>query len=246
MADLNIKPNALFTADNLYVLNGMNSECIDLIYLDPPFNSKRIYKAPVGSRAAGAAFDDMWKMDDVDRAYLLRLAERFPHLYRYIESIEFFHSESMMAYIAYMAQRLFEMHRVLKPTGSIYLHCDQTAGHYLKIVMDFIFDRGNFLNEIIWCYSTSGRASAGKRRTWARKHDVILSYAKRIDLLKADCTLPCSDEYIESHYRHTDKQGRKCRIRVDAGKGSVYTTDRTGESIYCPGSIYLRQFGQHI
>jgi len=175
MADLNIKPNALFTRDNLYVMNGMNSESIDLIYLDPPFNSKRLYKAPVGSRAAGAAFEDMWKLDDVDRAYLLQLAEKFPHLYKYIESIKMSHSESMMAYIAYMAQRLFEMHRVLKDTGSIYLHCDPTAGHYLKVVMDFIFGGKNFRNEIIWFYhDTPGRP----KRDFARKHDMILRYAK--------------------------------------------------------------------
>jgi len=177
MADLNIKPNALFTADNLYVLNGMNSECIDLIYLDPPFNSKRLYKAPVGSKAAGAAFKDMWTWDDVDSALLVQLTEKHPQLVDYITSIDKSHGRAMMAYIAYMAQRLFEMHRVLKPTGSIYLHCDQTAGHYLKIMMDNIFGRKNFCNEIIWMYGLGGSS----KRKYSRKHDTILFYGKSKD-----------------------------------------------------------------
>jgi len=175
MAALNIKPNALFTADNLYVLNGMNDACIDLIYLDPPFNSKRLYKAPVGSKAAGAAFEDMWSWHDVDAALMVRLSETHPFLVDYITSIERIHSKAMMAYIAYMAQRLFEMRRVLKPTGSIYLHCDPTAGHYLKVIMDRIFGRSNFRNEIIWFYhDTPGRP----KKDFARKHDTILRYAK--------------------------------------------------------------------
>ncbi|WP_424947511.1 DNA methyltransferase [Candidatus Spongiihabitans sp.] len=174
MADLNIKPNALFTADNLYVLNGMNSDCIDLIYLDPPFNSKRLYKAPMGSKSAGAAFYDMWTWQDVDAALMSRLTDEHPHLVDYITSIEKSHSKAMMAYIAYMAQRLFEMQRVLKPTGSIYLHCDPTASHYLKVIMDFIFGRINFRNEIIWCYS----GPSGAKRNFPAKHDIILRYAK--------------------------------------------------------------------
>jgi len=178
MATLNIQPNALFTADNLYVLNGMNSDCIDLIYLDPPFNSKRLYKAPVGSKAAGAAFEDMWSWEDVDSALMVRLSETHPFLVDYITSIERIHSKAMMAYIAYMAQRLFEMHRVLKPTGSIYLHCDPTASHYLRVVMDRIFGKNNFRNEIIWFYhDTPGRP----KRDFARKHDTILRYTKSDD-----------------------------------------------------------------
>jgi len=171
---LNIKPNALFTADNLYVLNGMNSDCIDLIYLDPPFNSKRLYKAPVGSKAAGAAFEDMWSWKDVDSALMVRLSETHPFLVDFITAIERTHSKAMMAYIAYMAQRLFEMHRVLKPTGSIYLHCDPTASHYLKVVMDRIFGKDNFRNEIVWCYSGGGIP----QNDFPRKHQVILRYSK--------------------------------------------------------------------
>ncbi|MDD9884608.1 MAG: site-specific DNA-methyltransferase, partial [Gammaproteobacteria bacterium] len=176
MATLNIKPNALFTADNLYVLNGMNSACIDLIYLDPPFNSKRLYKAPVGSKAAGAAFEDMWSWKDVDSALMVRLSETHPFLVDYITAIERIHSKAMMAYIAYMAQRLFEMHRVLKDTGSIYLHCDPTASHYLKVVMDRVFGKNNFRNELVWHYKGASMTAAAK--IYPRKHDVILFYTK--------------------------------------------------------------------
>ncbi len=172
--NLNIKPNTLFTNDNLFVLNGLNSACVDLIYLDPPFNSKRFYSAPIGSKAAGASFKDMWSWDDVDFALLQRLNEEHPDFVRFVHSISASHGSPMRSYITYMAQRVLEMHRVLKSTGSLYLHCDPTASHYLKIMLDFIFDAKNFQNEFIWYYGGGG---AGKKR-WGRKHDVILFYSK--------------------------------------------------------------------
>ena len=171
---MNVKPNALFTNDNLFVLNGMNSACVDMIYLDPPFNSKRFYSAPIGSQAAGASFKDMWTWDDVDWALLVRLTKQHPHFVQFIQSIERAHGRAMMSYIAFMAQRVFEMHRVLKPTGSIYLHCDQTAGHYLKIMLDFIFGSGNFRNEIVWWYNKWTNAA----KHFQRNHDVVLAYSK--------------------------------------------------------------------
>ena len=174
---LNVKPNTLFTNDNLFVLNGMNDACVDLIYLDPPFNSKRFYSAPIGSKAAGASFKDMWSWDDVDFALLQRLNEQHPDFVRFIESISAAHGSPMRSYITYMAQRVLEMHRVLKDTGSLYLHCDPTASHYLKIMLDFIFGNQNFRNEIVWHYKTGG---APKDR-FAKKHDVIFSYSKTKD-----------------------------------------------------------------
>jgi len=166
--------NTLYTNDNLYVLSGMNSESVDLIYLDPPFNSKRMYSAPVGSKAAGASFKDMWSWQDVDEYYLETLADNFPALTKYIASIGHAHSKQMMAYLTYMSQRIIEMHRILKETGSIYLHCDPTAGHYLKILFDFIFGKNNFRNEIIWSYQRWTSSSKAFQRT----HDTILFYAK--------------------------------------------------------------------
>ena len=205
MADLNIQPNALFTADNLYVLNGMNSACIDLIYLDPPFNSKRLYKAPVGSKAAGAAFEDMWSWKDVDSALMVRLSETHPFLVDYITAIERIHSKAMMAYIAYMAQRLFEMHRVLKPTGSIYLHCDPTAAHYLKVIMDRIFGAKNFRNEIVWKRRFETHNLAKKH--FGRIQDRLLFYTSDEAKFKK-AFLPYDEEYIGKNYKHEDARGK--------------------------------------
>lgn len=168
--------NTLWTGDNLYILNGMNSESVDLIYLDPPFNSKRTYSAPVGSVAAGSEFNDMWTWDDVDLYFLEGLYEKCPPLIDYIKSIGAIHGKGMMSYAVYMAQRIVEMHRVMKPTGSFYLHCDPTASHYLKIILDSVFGKNNFRNEIIWHYK--GAAMTAVKSRYPRKHDVILLYTK--------------------------------------------------------------------
>ena len=166
--------NTLYTADNLDILIGMNSASVDLIYLDPPFNSKRVYAAPIGTKAAGTSFKDMWTWKDVDEERLETLVEKYPLLVRYIESITGLHSNAMMAYVTYMTVRLIELHRILKDTGSLYLHVDPTASHYLKVVLDFIFGKNNFRNEIVWCYDRWD-AFANKFQS---THDNILFYAK--------------------------------------------------------------------
>ena len=168
------QPNTLFTGDNLYIMHGMDSASVDLIYLDPPFNSKRLYKAPVGSKAAGTSFKDMWSWDDVDLGYLERIIENYPYLVQFIQSVDHIHSKAMTAYLTYMTQRIIEMHRVLKPTGSFYLHCDPTASHYLKIVLDRVFGSKQYRNEVVWSYSGGGVPT----KDFARKHDVILRYSK--------------------------------------------------------------------
>ncbi|MCL2348012.1 MAG: HNH endonuclease [Planctomycetaceae bacterium] len=166
--------NTLYTNDNLYVLSGINSGLVDLIYLDPPFNSKRMYSAPVGSKAAGASFKDMWTWKDVDEYYLDSLAAHSPALTKFIASVGEIHGKPMMAYLTYVAQRIIEMYRILKPTGSIYLHCDSTASHYLKILLDFVFGKSNFRNEIIWCYKKWSVA----QKAFSRNHDTVLLYTK--------------------------------------------------------------------
>ena len=169
-----MKKNTLFTNDNLYILSGMNSESVDLIYLDPPFNSKRIYAAPLGSKAQGTGFIDIWKWQDVNEYYLEKLVNDYPELVDFIKSIKKIHSNAMKAYITYMTQRLIELHRVLKKTGSIYLHCDPTASHYLKVMMDGIFGHDNFRNEVVWCY----KGPSASKKDFSRKHDIILRYSK--------------------------------------------------------------------
>ena len=146
----------IWTGDNLLIMRGMNSESVELIYLDPPFNSNRTYEAPIGSEAAGASFKDAWTLDDVDVHEHGELADRNPAAYSVIEAARQAHGKSMQSYLIFMAVRLMEMHRLLKPTGSIYLHCDPTASHYLKLLMDAIFGRKQFRNEAVWGYRTQG------------------------------------------------------------------------------------------
>ena len=129
----------------------MNSESVDLIATDPPFNKGRDFHATPDSLAAGAKFQDRWSWErDVHESWVDEIADDRPHLMKAIESARHAHSDGMGAYMCFMAVRLLAMHRVLKPTGSIYLHCDPTASHYLKAVMDAIFGWKNFVNEVIW------------------------------------------------------------------------------------------------
>ena len=171
----NFAPSTIWTGDNLAVLRGMNDACGDLIYLDPPFNSNRNYEAPIGSKAAGASFKDAWTLDDVDVCEHGELADRKPAAYAVIEAARLAHGKGMQSYLIFMAVRLLEMHRILKQTGSIYLHCDPTASHYLKLLMDGIFGWKNFVNEIAWCYKSGG---ASPKRYFSKKHDIILLYSR--------------------------------------------------------------------
>ena len=156
-------------------MRGMNSGSVDLIYLDPPFNSKANYAAPIGSKAAGAAFKDTWGLDDVNLAWHGEIKHEYPGLYRLLDATREIHSDSMMSYLIYMAIRIMEMKRLLKPTGSIYLHCDQTASHYLKLLMDSIFGKDSFRNDVAWCYRRMGDK---RLKRFARCHDMVLFYAK--------------------------------------------------------------------
>ena len=176
------KPNfadkTIWTGDNLDILRGMNSESVDLVYLDPPFNSNRNYAAPVGSQAAGAAFKDTWTLSDLDVAWMGLIADEQPAMYQVLQAAGLTHGKGMQSYLCMMGVRLLEMRRVLKDTGSIYLHCDPTASHYLKLLMDAVFGRGRCLNELVWHYKSF---HGNVKRYFARKHDVILVYTKSGD-----------------------------------------------------------------
>ena len=174
MGTSNFKNRTMWTGDNLDIMRGMNSSSIDLIYLDPPFNSNRNYAAPIGSKAAGAAFKDTWTLSDVDVAWHGEIAEQSKAVYSVIDTAGEVHGKGMKSYLIMMAIRLLEMHRILKDTGSIYLHCDPTAGHYLKLLMDAIFEKDQFKNEIIWHY----RRWTGKSKRFQRLHDVVLFYCR--------------------------------------------------------------------
>ena len=175
----NIPNRTIFEGDNLDVMRGINDECIDLIYLDPPFNSNRNYAAPIGSKAAGAAFKDTWDLTDVDEAWHNEIAETDLPLYKIIDASQYSHGTGMKSYLIMMAVRLLEMKRILKSMGSIYLHCDPTASHYLKSLMDSVFGAANFRNEIVWAY----RGGGVPKSDFARKHDIVFRYGKSKDVV---------------------------------------------------------------
>ena len=168
----------LWTGDNLDIMRGMNSASVDLIYLDPPFNSNANYAAPIGSQAAGAAFKDTWGLDDINFAWHGEIKHEYPGLYQLLSATRQVHGDSMMSYLIYMAIRVMEMKRLLKSTGSLYLHCNPFASHYLKLLMDAVFGRGNFINEIIWNYGTPSGGRAGGKKP-VKVHDCLLVYASQ-------------------------------------------------------------------
>ena len=136
----NIKNRTIFCRDNLDILRGINSESVDLVYLDPPFNKKKVFTAPIGSQAEGAEFSDIFKRADVKDEWLDLIEFDYPDIYKLISAVkEISPSDYNWCYLSYMAIRLIECHRVLKSTGSLYLHCDPTMSHYLKALPRLYF-----------------------------------------------------------------------------------------------------------
>ena len=215
MIEPNWKNRTLWTGDNLDFMRGMNSESVDLIYLDPPFDSNRDYGAPIGSEAAGAAFKDTWTLDDVDEAWHGEVADREPTIYAIIDAAGYAHGKGMKSYLIMMAVRLMEMKRLLKDTGSIYLHCDATANHYLKMLMDAIFGKDNFRNEIIWKRRYGAFSNVHKSKKFGSSTDTILFYAmsgKSTFNPQYSMDDPDYQAYIEKTFRHVDENGRRYRI----------------------------------
>ena len=218
----NFASGTVWTGDNLPVLRGMNSGCVDLIYLDPPFNSNRTYEAPSDSLAAGASFKDAWTLQDVDAYEHGELADKHPAAYAVIEAARMAHGKSMQSYLIFMAVRLFEMHRVLKPSGSIYLHCDDTASRYLAILMDAIFSEAVRSSFIIWQRFNSHNDA----RRYGRVVDHILYYA-RGGATWTSPRLPLAKDYVAQTYRYEDERGRymtaPLHARALSGGGYDYT-----------------------
>ena len=257
--------NHLYYGDNLDVLReSIRDESVDLIYLDPPFNSNATYnilfRAPSGepSQAQIEAFEDTWHwneaaeraFDDVMQSGNTQAAE----MLRALRS--FLRDNDVMAYITHISVRMLELHRVLKPTGSIYLHCDPTVSHYLKVMMDAVFSPQNFLNEAIW--KRTGTHSSARR--WGPVHDVIFMYAKQEGRhIWNRPYVPHSKKHLETHYRKVDEHGRRYEHGELTGAGTrqgesgkpwrgfdvtsigrhwTTTVDRLDE-LYAEGRIYL-------
>lgn len=224
-----ITKNQLIYGDNLTVMRTMPNACVDLIYLDPPFNSQRsynlIYKKLTGLPVPEQeeAFCDAWEMD----AEKEEMARKMPIVLRdygvdeelvmfwkaWIDALR--HTQPrLLAYLIYMSYRLFEMRRILKPTGSIYLHCDPTASHYIKVILDGVFGHQNFQNEIIWKRTFAHNDPS----RYGRIHDIILYYSKSTNYTWNKVTQEPDPEYIETFFDQYDevRKERYNRLPLDA------------------------------
>jgi len=208
--------NSLFFGDNLDVLRQyVQSQSVDLVYLDPPFNSNADYNILYGTRRGGPsksqshAFDDMWKWGPEAQRALDETAERHLEAGALLDAFQkVFPKSNMMAYMAMMAVRLIELRRVLKPNGSLYLHCDPTASHYLKVLTDTVFGTKGFQNEITW----KRTFTHGDSRTWSRAADKILFYTKSDEFTWNIPYEQHSSAYLESHYSQSDQDGRRFQL----------------------------------
>ena len=180
MAELNVPNRTLFIRDNLPILRGINSESVDLIATDPPFNKgvkafEGIVDAGEGKGGTRVKYKDVWTWkDDVHEDWVIKIREEHPALHSVIQAANAAAGHDMGAFLCWLAVRVLECHRILKPTGSMYLHCDHTAGAWIRAMMDAIFGRDNFRNEIVWSY----QRWTGATTTFQRMHDTLLFYRK--------------------------------------------------------------------
>ncbi|MCX5970191.1 MAG: site-specific DNA-methyltransferase [Coprothermobacterota bacterium] len=218
-----MQENTLYYGDNLDVMRRhIKDETVDLVYLDPPFNSNANYNVLFaekdGSKAASQiqAFTDTWKWDQEDEAVYAELVTRGGKVSKVMQAFYVFLGPcDMLSYLTMMAPRLVELRRVMKPTASIYLHCDPTASHYLKMLMDAIFGPGNFRNEVVWSY----RRYTAKSNRFQRLHDVILFYGRSDSIIFNDIRGEYGEKSgkADSHYKQ-DEEGRWFRWQKRKGQ----------------------------
>ena len=209
MAEYNLKNRTIFCRDNLEVLRGINSNCIDLIYLDPPFNKNKNFVAPIGSQSVGASFSDIFRKEDVKEEWLYLIEKKHKKTHNLIEGVRGFGNKYNWCYLSYMAVRLMEMNRILKDTGSLYLHCDPTMSHYLKLLLDCTFGEENFRNEVVWKYT----GNSIPKYSYPKKHDIILFYSKGKSIsFSPNRILQPYSELTEKRYNHIDSKGKRYKI----------------------------------
>ncbi len=224
--------NQLYYGDNLDILRThIPDESVDLIYIDPPFNSNQAYNV-IFSEADGSssqaqiqAFEDTWRWDETTEEAYHELVGTAPHLL--VETIKSFRGflteTNLMAYLVMMALRLVELHRALKPTGSFYLHCDPTASHYLRIILDQIFGVENFRNEIVWCY----KRWPAKQTNFQKMHDIILRYGKSEEVVWNQLY----DDFTEQTKKRV-KGGKKIEHYVgESGKVLIRATNKVSPGV---------------
>jgi adenine specific DNA methylase Mod len=215
--------NKLFYGDNLDILqNYIQDETIDLVYLDPPFNSNANYNVLFsqqnGSQSSAQiqAFEDTWQWDEEAAWTYEMTVERGGQVAEALRSFRGLLGDSnMLAYLVMMAPRLVELHRVLKQTGSLYLHCDPTASHYLKILLDMVFNAEHFKNEIVWKRSHAHNSA----NRYGANHDIILFYGKSNQITWNTVYHEYDPEYLEKHYRHIDENGKRYKHENPSGPG---------------------------
>ena len=226
-ASQNFRDNTLYEMDNLVVLRGMNSNTIDLIATDPPFNTKRNRSGTAGEYEDKWTWmdketkkrPDQWKWNEIHPKWLEEIADNHKALHSAIKTAEVCQDKDTAAFLCFISVRLLEMHRILKPTGSIYLHCDATASHYIKMCMDAIFGKKNFRNEIIWHYT----GNSTPKKMFPAKHDTIFLYVKSSNAFFSPVLVPYADSTIR-RYNHIDAEGRRYKISAlkDGKQEKVY------------------------
>ena len=234
MGTMNFRNRTLFHGDNLEFLRGINSETVDLIATDPPFNKGRDFHATPDSLAKGARFQDRWSWEaDVHEEWVDSIKDDWPAVRAIIEASKVTYGEDIAAFLCFMGVRVVEMHRILKVTGSLYLHCDPTASHYLKALLDAIFGHKNFRNEIVWKYKYGGRS----RACFGRKHDTVLYYVKSATapFYEKAVRVAHEAESLAANYRKVDADGRRYREGTwKSGKKYRYYADegRTCDDVW--------------
>lgn len=223
--------NRLYFGDNLAVLReSIKDESVDLVYLDPPFNSNASYnllfKSPRGQQSVAqiTAFEDSWTWGpQAELEFSEILGDQNTIVSELMQALRKCLGENnMMAYLTMMANRLLELHRALKSTGSLYLHCDPTASHYLKIVLDGVFGPASYVNEIVWKrYGSHNDVGQGSKH-FGRVHDTILFYGKTEQRAWNQLFVPLDEEYVESTYRSVDeKTGKRFMTTPLTGPGGA-------------------------
>lgn len=193
--------NKIFWGDNLQVMSHLMKDYrgkIDLVYIDPPFDSKADYKKKIAIKGVGKTENDPSSFEE----------KQYGDIWTNVE------------YLQFMYERLIIIRDLLSDTGALYLHCDYHKSHQLKLILDELFGQNNFRNEIIWSYSTPGRPND----RFAQKHDSIFVYGKTVNTYfnVEGSKIPYTEEYIKSHFRDVDENGKQCRKRFDAGKWRIY------------------------
>ena len=199
----------------------MNSGTVNLIATDPPFNKSRDFHATPDSLAAGAQFQDRWSwQDDIHDDWLIAIQRDEPEVWHVITAAKEVYGDDMAAFLCWLGVRLLEMHRVLTDDGSLYLHCDATASHYIKTLLDAVFKQRQFRSEIVW--QRTGAHNGAKR--YGAVSDRLLFYTKSDQWTWNQQYVPYSDEYIKQRYRYDDGDGRLYWRNTMTAAGIVATT----------------------